>query len=69
VEDAPRANDGIVPVSSQTLRGRAARLVLADHLDVIGHFEWRGNTTLFKSGANFGRREFEALWRFVAEAL
>jgi len=69
VEDAPRANDGIVPASSQTLDGRAARLVLADHLDVIGHFEWRWNTTLFKSGAGFGRREFMALWRFVAEAL
>jgi hypothetical protein len=69
VEDAPRANNGIVPASSQTLAGHAARLVLADHLDVIGHFEWRWNTTLFKSGAGFGRREFEELWRFVAEAL
>jgi hypothetical protein len=69
VEDAPRANDGIVPASSQTLGGHAARIVLADHLDVIGHFEWRWNTTLFKSGAGFGRREFEELWRFVAEAL
>jgi triacylglycerol lipase len=69
VEDAPRANDGIVPASSQTLGGRAARIVLADHLDVIGHFEGRWNTTLFKSGAGFGRREFEELWRFVAEAL
>jgi hypothetical protein len=69
VEDTPRANDGIVPASSQTLAGHAARIVLADHLDVIGHFEWRWNTTLFKSGAGFGRREFEELWRFVAEAL
>lgn len=69
VEDAPCANDGIVPASSQTLGGHAARIVLADHLDVIGHFEWRWNTTLFKSGAGFGRREFEELWRFVAEAL
>ncbi len=69
VEDAPRANDGIVPASSQTLAGHAARIVLADHLDVVGHFEWRCNTTLFKSGAGFGRREFEELWRFVAEAL
>lgn len=69
VEDAPRANDGIVPASSQTLAGRAARIVLADHLDVVGHFESRSNTTLFKSGADFGRREFEELWRFVAEAL
>jgi hypothetical protein len=69
VEDAPRANDGIVPASSQTLAGHAARIVLGDHLDVVGHFEWRGNTTLFKSGAGFGRRQFEALWRFVAEAL
>jgi hypothetical protein len=69
VEDTPRANDGIVPATSQTLDGRPARLVLADHLDVIGHFEWRWNTTLFKSGAGFGRREFEALWGFVAEAL
>jgi triacylglycerol lipase len=69
VGDAPRANDGVVPASSQTVAGRAARVVLADHLDVVGHFEWRGNTTLFKSGAGFGRREFEELWRFVAEAL
>ncbi len=69
VEDAPRANDGIVPASSQTLGGRAARIVLADHLDVIGHFEGRWNTTLFKSGAGFGQREFAELWRFVAEAL
>ena len=69
VEDAPCANDGIVPVSSQTLAGHAARIVLADHLDVVGHFEWRWNTTLFKSGAGFGRREFAELWRFVAEAL
>ena len=69
VEDAPRANDGIVPASSQTLAGRAARIVLADHLDVVGHFEWRGNTTLFKSGAGFGRREFKELWGFVAESL
>jgi triacylglycerol lipase len=69
VEDAPRANDGIVPASSQTLTGRAARIVLADHLDVVGHFEGRWNTTLFKSGAGFGRREFAELWRFVAEAL
>jgi hypothetical protein len=67
--DSPRANDGVVPVSSQTLYGRAARLVFADHLDVIGHFESRRNTTLFKSGADFGHREFTALWRFVAEAL
>lgn len=69
MEDAPRANDGIVPASSQTLGGRAARIVLADHLDVIGHFEGRWNTTLFKSGAGFGQREFAELWRFVAEAL
>ncbi len=67
--DAPRANDGVVPVSSQTLHGRAARLVLADHLDVIGHFESRWNTTLFKSGAEFGQQEFTTLWRFVADAL
>jgi triacylglycerol lipase len=65
----PQANDGIVPASSQTLTGHAARVVLADHLDVVGHFEGRGNTTLFKSGAGFGRREFTELWRFVAEAL
>jgi triacylglycerol lipase len=69
VGEAPRANDGIVPVSSQTLTGRAARIVLADQLDVIGHYESRGNTTLFKSGADFGQRQFEELWRFVADSL
>lgn len=68
MEDAPRANDGIVPASSQTLAGHAARIVLADHLDVVGHFEWRWNT-LFKSGAGFGRRQFEELWCCVAAAL
>jgi hypothetical protein len=69
VEEAPCANDGIVPAASQTLHGRAARIVLADHLDVVGHFESRWNTTLFKSGADFGRRQFEELWHFVAESL
>src|SRR5690242_822066 len=59
MEDASRGNDGIAPASSQTLAGHAARIVLADHLDVVGHFEWRWNTTLFKSGAGFGRRELE----------
>jgi len=69
VGEAPLANDGIVPASSQTLGGRAARIVLADHLDVVGHFESRGNTTLFKSGADFGQRQFQELWRFVAGSL
>lgn len=66
VEDAPRANDGIVPASSQTLARHAARIMLGDHLDVVGHFEWRKNTTLFKSGAGFPRRVFEELWRLGA---
>jgi hypothetical protein len=58
-----------MPAASQTLAGSPARLVLADHPDVVGHFEWRWNTTLFKSGAGFGRREFMELQRFVAEVL
>ena len=69
IEDAPGANDGIVLASSQTLAGTAARLALADHLEVVGHFEWRWNTTLFKSGAGFALREFMAPWKFVAETL
>ena len=70
VEDAPRANDGIVPASSQTLDGRAARIVLADHLDVDRSL--RGalehDALQVGRGHSAGGSSSE-LWRFVAEAL
>ena len=68
--EAPRANDGVVPASSQALDPRhPSRIVLGDHLDVVGHFEGKRNTTIFKCGASFGRREFAALWTDIARAL
>lgn len=61
------SNDGIVPAWSQTLDGRAAGLVLGDHLDVVGHSEAAGATFL-RSGSNFDEARFRALWAQVAQA-
>ena len=68
LEVRPTSNDGIVPAWSQTLDGRAAGLVLGDHLDVIGHSEAAGATFL-RSGSNFDEARFRALWAAVAEGL
>jgi len=67
---APLANDGVVPATSQALDPRRpSRIVVADHLDVVGHFEGRRGATIFKCGASFGRDEFETLWTDIARAL
>ena len=59
------SNDGIVPAWSQTLHGEAQGIVLADHLDVIGHYESVGATFL-RSGSDFDDARFRALWSQVA---
>jgi hypothetical protein len=64
----PGANDGIVPAWSQTLDGRAAGIVLGDHLDVIGHYESVGATFL-RSGSHFDDRRFRALWEQVGRCI
>lgn len=69
VGNAPEASDGVVPASSQTVSGEAAGIVLADHEDVIGHFDGQENTTLFKSGSGFTRARFARLWADVAARL
>lgn len=58
------ACDGILPAASQVLDGaRAAGIVLADHLDVIGHFEGSPvGATYLKSGAGFTTASFSILW-------
>jgi hypothetical protein len=65
---APTSNDGIVPAWSQTLEGRAAGIVLGDHLDVIGHSEAAGATFL-RSGSAFDAARFRALWEQIGRAL
>jgi hypothetical protein len=69
VEAIPRANDGVVPSSSQFLPGHDVEVVLGDHADVIGHFEGDANTTPFKSGSNFTRQKHEALWKRIGALL
>jgi hypothetical protein len=70
--DTPIANDGIVPSASQLYPqsggGPSPYLLLADHLDVVGHFAGVGET-LLKSGANFTPARFSELWRRVAHSL
>jgi triacylglycerol lipase len=62
------SNDGIVPAWSQTLDGRAAGIVLGDHLDVIGHYESAGATFL-RSGSSFDDAHFRALWEQIGREL
>ncbi len=76
LEASPRANDGVVPSSSQALLRDAAggpdsrvKLVVGDHLDVVGHFEGKENATPFKSGATFTRDKHRQLWTDIARAL
>jgi hypothetical protein len=65
---AENSNDGMVPAWSQTLDGRAAGMVLGDHLDVIGHYEGAGATFL-RSGSGFDDGRFRALWREVGQCI
>ncbi len=69
--DAPRANDGVVPSSSQVLGGRAQGIVEGDHLDVIGHYASASfdGTTVFRSGAAFDDARFRMLWQAIAREL
>lgn len=64
----PKSNDGIVPVWSQTLDGRAAGIVLGDHLDVIGHYEAAG-ATFMRSGSRFDDARFRSLWEQVGRCI
>jgi triacylglycerol lipase len=64
----PESNDGIVPAWSQTVDGRAAGLVVGDHLDVIGHYESVGATFL-RSGSHFDDVRFRALWEQVGRCI
>lgn len=65
--EAPLANDGVVPSSSQYVKGLPAKMVVADHLDVVGHFDGKENTTVFKSGAHFDADEHRKLWTDIAD--
>lgn len=79
-----RANDGVVPLRSQ-LRGRVVWAGMADHLDVLGHFDGgagvrRGERRSEKegepshvdwlhSGAEFDRERFAAMTRAIADGM
>lgn len=76
VGSCPTANDGVVPATSQYLRPsppsssfNPVYVVLADHLDIVGHFEGKDNTTPFKSGAEFDRYHYEAVWKQIASLM
>jgi triacylglycerol lipase len=66
---APRPSDGVVPAVSQTLDGRAAGIVLADHLDVVGHYAGGPGVSIFKSDSDFDDARFRALWSDIAARL
>ena len=62
-------NDGVVPTLSQ-FHGRVLRAVVADHHDVIGHFDAHQHVPphidWLISRSGFNRADFEGLWRDVA---
>lgn len=64
-----RMNDGIVPTISQVW-GEVIRGVVADHLDVIGHFHHPTHVPphfdWLTSGSGFDRRGFLRLWNDIA---
>jgi len=66
---APGASDGMVPTVSQ-VHGQIITGVVADHLDVLGHFEDRSavppHYDWLVSGSRFRRPAFDGLWREVA---
>ena len=71
-------NDGVVNAARQLLEtAEVAGLVVADHADVLGHYDHRDmlidgpplNAGLFHSGAGFGDDQFFLLYRRVAAAI
>jgi hypothetical protein len=73
-------SDGVVNAATQILRSPGARaggIVLADHGDVIGHYDRQDpltngtpiNDGIFRSGSGFGDDQFFALYREVSNAL
>jgi hypothetical protein len=58
--------DGVVPTRSQTLAGKAERVVLADHLDVVGSFSGGTGADVMRSHSNFDAEEFQELWLGIA---
>jgi hypothetical protein len=78
-----RANDGVVPLRSQ-LHGRVVWAGMADHLDVLGHFDGGragGRATVraprtdathvdwLHSGAAFDQARFDAMTRAIADGM
>jgi hypothetical protein len=72
-------SDGVVNAVTQILRSPGARtggIVLADHGDVIGHYDRQDpltsgtpiNDGFFRSGSGFGDDQFFALYREVSKA-
>ncbi len=67
------SNDGVVP-SLSMIHGEFRGFILADHLDVVGHYlrgplEKRDGADWFLSGANFDLDQFEGLWGDVTDVL
>lgn len=73
-----RANDGVVPLRSQ-LKGKLVWAGLADHLDVLGHFDGGkkgrmasdepAHVDWLHSGAGFDRERFDAMTQAIAQGM
>jgi len=67
------SNDGVVPTLSM-IHGEFRGFILADHLDIVGHYlrgplEKRDGADWFLSGAKFDLVQFERLWGDITNVL
>jgi hypothetical protein len=68
-EPDPRANDGVVPLSSQVW-GELLWAGRGDHLDMVGHFPGPGgHNDWLASGARFDKKRFERVMDLIAEGM
>lgn len=66
---AAEANDGVVPFRSQ-LWGVPLWMGRADHLDVVGYFQGRGDhRDWLSSGARFDHSRFETMLDRIVEGM
>jgi hypothetical protein len=65
-----RSNDGVVPLRSQ-IWGDVVWAGYADHLDVLGHFDGRGDAhhDWLTSGSGFDARQFDAMLDAIARGM
>ncbi|MBU1219934.1 hypothetical protein KKF34_07970 [Myxococcota bacterium] len=65
------SNDGVVPSLSQVY-GENPKIVVSDHLDIVGQYPWAGGDPYadwLPSGSGFDTARFEYVWSIIANRI